>query len=174
MKTTMKKLKKELLRFVENDNFKDLFVEKTHKLVTNTDERGILEITLKTLKEKDHPFDPDRFDFEQVGNYDGKWYYKGTKKEASEKHLHSWLGEFEYKDLSSDESDKHWNTNTVFRVWLSENKEDIMIQVNGTYELYDRHSEFYHAPFEDRLNKFLTASGFTWDHFDTAHISVEV
>ena len=52
MKTTMKKLKKELLRFVENDNFKDLFVEKTHKLVTNTDERGILEITLKTLKEK--------------------------------------------------------------------------------------------------------------------------
>ena len=122
MKTTMKKLEKELLWFVENDNFKDLFVEKTHKLVTNTDERDILEITLKTLKEKDHPFDPDRFDFEQVGNYDGKWYYKGTKKEVSDKHLQNWLGEFEYKDLSSDESDKHWNTNTVCRVWLSENK----------------------------------------------------
>ena len=65
----MKKLKKELLRFVENDNFKDLFVEKTHKLVTNTDERDILEITLKTLKEKDHPFDPDRFDFYETNAY---------------------------------------------------------------------------------------------------------
>ena len=51
MKTTMKKLKKELLRFVKNDNFKDLFVEKTHKLVTNTDERGILEITLIIMLE---------------------------------------------------------------------------------------------------------------------------
>ena len=106
MTTTMKKLQKELIRFVENDHFKDIFVEKTHQLVTNTNENGTFEITLKTLKEKGHPFDPDRFDFEQVGEYDGKWFYKGTKKEVSKKHLQSWLGEFEYADLSSDEQKK--------------------------------------------------------------------
>ena len=74
--------------------------------------------------------------------------------------------------------------NTLFGEWLTkttlskELRKGIILTEkgleNGTYELYDRQSEFYHAPFEDRLNKFLTASGFTRDQYDTAHISVEV
>jgi len=174
MKRKLKKIQKELWNFVSNEKFDEIHINKSHELVTQN-ENGIWELTVKTVKEHCHPFDQNRFDFEQVGDYDGKWYYKGTKNEVSKKHLHSWLDEFEYVDVPADQKEKLFNINNVFRVYPCENKEDITIQLNGTYaELYDYKTEFYSEEFERRLNQFLTACGFTWYPYDDQHIRVEI
>ena len=169
MKNLKKQINKILVNFLNDQRAKK--IKSGEEEIVSSFENDKFSIVAKTVKEKVHPTDPNRFDWDLIGDYDAVWYYKGTKNKVSENDFNAWLDEFVLMD--AEPSKLWWDTNKDEQFVVTDDGQNVFIHLYGSArDLYDFDSEFYLDSFYCGLNKCLEDAGIEFDPYSRSTLQV--